>query len=42
MVSQTFGLMQEKLWPRYLFIFMGYITEQAGLMERLFDAFRHL
>ena len=25
-----------------LFIFMGYMTEQAGLMERLFEAFRNL
>jgi tripartite ATP-independent transporter DctM subunit len=43
MVSQTFGLMQEETLAAVpLFIFMGYITEQAGLMERLFDAFRHL
>ena len=41
MVSQTFGFMQEEILAAVpLFIFMGYITEQAGLMERLFKAFR--
>jgi tripartite ATP-independent transporter DctM subunit len=43
MVTQTFGMMQEEILAAVpLFIFMGYITEQAGLMERLFQAFRHL
>ena len=41
MVSQTFGFMQEEVLAAVpLFIFMGYMTEQAGLMERLFKAFR--
>jgi tripartite ATP-independent transporter DctM subunit len=43
MVSQTFGMMQEEVLAAVpLFIFMGYITEQAELMERLFKAFRVL
>src|SRR4030042_3986742 len=43
MVSQTFGFMQEEILAAVpLFIFMGYITEQAALMERLFRAFRYL
>jgi tripartite ATP-independent transporter DctM subunit len=43
MVMQTFGLMQEEVLAAVpLFIFMGYITEQAGLMERLFKAFRYI
>ena len=43
MVSQTFGMMQEEVLAAVpLFIFMGYITEQAELMERLFKAFRYL
>jgi tripartite ATP-independent transporter DctM subunit len=43
MVSQTFGMMQEEVLAAVpLFIFMGYITEQAELMERLFRAFRVL
>ena len=38
---QTIGMMKEELFAAVpLFIFMGYITEQAGLMERLFIAFR--
>jgi tripartite ATP-independent transporter DctM subunit len=38
---QTIGLMKEELLAAVpLFIFMGFITEQAGLMERLFTAFR--
>jgi tripartite ATP-independent transporter DctM subunit len=38
---QAIGLMKEELFAAVpLFIFMGYITEQAGLMERLFTAFR--
>jgi tripartite ATP-independent transporter DctM subunit len=40
---QTIGLMKEELLAAVpLFVFMGYITEQAGLMERLFVAFRML
>jgi tripartite ATP-independent transporter DctM subunit len=40
---QIVGLMKEELLAAVpLFIFMGFITEQAGLMERLFRAFRLL
>jgi len=40
---QTIGLMKEELLAAVpLFIFMGYVTEQAGLMERLFIALRLL
>src|ERR671924_91241 len=40
---QTIGMMKEELLAAVpLFIFMGFITEQAGLMERLFTAFRML
>jgi len=40
---QTIGMMKmEELAAVPLFIFMGYLTEQAGLMERLFRAFRDL
>src|ERR1700754_66884 len=38
---QTIGMMKEEVLAAVpLFIFMGFITEQAGLMERLFTAFR--
>ena len=38
---QTIGMMKEELFAAVpLFIFMGFITEQAGLMGRLFNAFR--
>jgi tripartite ATP-independent transporter DctM subunit len=38
---QTIGLMKEETLAAVpLFIFMGYLTEKAGLMERLFQAFR--
>jgi tripartite ATP-independent transporter DctM subunit len=38
---QTIGLMKESLLAAVpLFIFMGFLTEQAGLMERLFSALR--
>ncbi|MGQ0510330.1 MAG: TRAP transporter large permease [Betaproteobacteria bacterium] len=38
---QTIGMMKESLLAAVpLFIFMGFITEQAGLMERLFVALR--
>ena len=40
---QTIGMMKEELLAAVpLFIFMGFMTEQAGLMERLFTAFRML
>jgi len=40
---QTIGIMKEELLAAVpLFVFMGFITEQAGLMERLFIAFRLL
>jgi tripartite ATP-independent transporter DctM subunit len=40
---QTFGLMkQDEFVAVPLFILMGYICDQAGLMERLFRAFRDL
>ncbi|MGD9952006.1 MAG: TRAP transporter large permease subunit [Burkholderiales bacterium] len=40
---QTIGMMKESLLAAVpLFIFMGFITEQAGLMERLFVALRLL
>ncbi|HSA90448.1 MAG TPA: TRAP transporter large permease subunit [Burkholderiales bacterium] len=40
---QTIGLMKEELLAAVpLFIFMGFLTEQAGLMERLFVALRNL
>ena len=38
---QTVGLMKEETLAAVpLFIFMGFVVEQAGLMERLFRAFR--
>jgi tripartite ATP-independent transporter DctM subunit len=40
---QTIGMMKEELLAAVpLFIFMGFVVEQAGLMERLFTAFRVL
>jgi len=40
---QTIGMMKEELLAAVpLFVFMGFLTEQAGLMERLFTAFRML
>jgi tripartite ATP-independent transporter DctM subunit len=40
---QTIGMMKESLLAAVpLFVFMGFLTEQAGLMERLFTAFRML
>jgi tripartite ATP-independent transporter DctM subunit len=40
---QIWGLMKDEVLPAVpLFIFMGFMTEQAGLMERLFRAFRGL
>ncbi|MGQ0607025.1 MAG: TRAP transporter large permease [Chloroflexota bacterium] len=41
MVFQSIGMMKEETLAAVpLFIFMGHILEQAGLMERLFNAFR--
>jgi tripartite ATP-independent transporter DctM subunit len=38
---QTIGLMKEEVLAAVpLFIFMGFVTEQAGLMQRLFSALR--
>jgi tripartite ATP-independent transporter DctM subunit len=40
---QTIGMMKEQTLAAVpLFIFMGYVVEQAGLMERLFRAFQVL
>ncbi|MEH2535045.1 tripartite ATP-independent transporter DctM subunit [Bradyrhizobium sp. AZCC 1588] len=40
---QTIGLMKEEVLAAVpLFILMGFVTQEAGLMERLFIAFRHL
>ncbi len=40
---QTLGMMREELLAAVpLFVLMGYLTERAGLMERLFVAFRML
>ena len=42
-VLQTIGLMKEEVLAAVpLFIFMGYLLEEGGLMERLFTAFRNL
>jgi tripartite ATP-independent transporter DctM subunit len=42
-VFQTLGLMKEDVLAAVpLFIFMGYLLEEGGLMERLFRAFRLL
>jgi tripartite ATP-independent transporter DctM subunit len=40
---QAIGLMKEETLAAVpLFIFMGFLTERAGLMERLFQAFRDI
>ena len=40
---QIWGTMKDEIYPAVpLFIFMGFMTEQAGLMERLFGALRSL
>ncbi len=40
---QTWGFMKDDILPAVpLFIFMGFMVEQAGLMTRLFEAVRHL
>ncbi len=41
MVFQTIGLMKEETLAAVpLFVFMGFLLEQSGLMERLFRAFQ--
>jgi tripartite ATP-independent transporter DctM subunit len=43
MVYQTVGLMKEETLAAVpLFIFMGHMMEEAGLMERLFRAFQNI
>ncbi|MBI2206385.1 MAG: TRAP transporter large permease subunit [Candidatus Rokubacteria bacterium] len=43
MVFQTVGMMKEETLAAVpLFIFMGHVLEQAGLMERLFKAFQFI
>jgi tripartite ATP-independent transporter DctM subunit len=43
MVFQTVGMMKEETLAAVpLFIFMGHVLEQAGLMERLFRAFQFI
>jgi TRAP-type mannitol/chloroaromatic compound transport system permease large subunit len=43
MVFQTIGIMKEEVLAAVpLFIFMGYLMEQGGLMERLFRGFQLL
>ncbi len=40
---QIWGTMKDEVFPAIpLFIFMGFMTEQAGLMERLFAALRNV
>ncbi|GBD10545.1 C4-dicarboxylate TRAP transporter large permease protein DctM [bacterium HR23] len=42
MVFQTLGLMKEEVLAAVpLFVFMGHLLEQAGLMERLFRGFQY-
>lgn len=43
MVFQASGLMQEEVLAAVpLFVFMGHLLEQAGLMERLFRSFQYI
>jgi tripartite ATP-independent transporter DctM subunit len=43
MYFQTVGLMKEETLAAVpLFVFMGYLLEQAGLMERLFRSFQYV
>ena len=43
MVFQSIGMMKEEVLAAVpLFIFMGYLLEQSGLMERLFRAFQFI
>lgn len=40
---QIWGTMKDDILPSVpAFIFMGYMCDQAGLMERLFTSFRHM
>jgi len=40
---QIFGAMKDDVLPAVpLFIFMGFMSEQAGLMNRLFETLRHI
>jgi len=40
---QTWGFMKDDIMPAVpLFIFMGFMVEQAGLMNRLFETLRHM
>ncbi|KQY16304.1 TRAP transporter large permease [Rhizobium sp. Root482] len=40
---QIWGTMKDEIMPAIpLFVFMGFMTERAGLMERLFQGFRDL
>ena len=40
---QIWGTMKDEVFPAIpLFIFMGFMTEQAGLMQRLFAALRNV
>ncbi len=40
---QIWGMMKDDILPSVpAFIFMGYMCDQAGLMERLFNSFRHM
>ena len=43
MVFQTVGMMEEEVLAAVpLFVFMGHVLEQAGLMERLFKSFQYI
>ena len=43
MVFQTIGMMKEEVLAAVpLFVFMGHVLEQAGLMERLFKSFQYI
>lgn len=40
---QIWGTMKDDILPSIpAFVFMGYMCDQAGLMERLFNSFRHM
>lgn len=41
-VFQTLGMMKEETLAVPLFIFMGHVLEQAGLMEPLFRSFQFI
>jgi tripartite ATP-independent transporter DctM subunit len=43
MVFQTYGIMNEEVLAAVpLFVFMGHVLEEAGLMERLFKSFQFI